>query len=139
MQKYIKKDLSEIRYFEGGIQVGDWIDLSTFRLMTGDEIDKLENPEKYMNDEEKELLRLSRFKPLTRRQFKLVLLENDLLHHIENAISAIEDNKTRARIQIEYTEATEFHRTSESVVYMCTLLGLTDDQVDTMWEQALTL
>ncbi len=42
----------------------------------------------------------TRLKPLTRRQFKLVLLENDLLDQIENSISAIEDDKTRARIQI---------------------------------------
>ena len=77
--------------------------------------------------------------PLTRRQFKLTLLENGLLDQIENSISAIEDDKTRARIQIEYTEATEFHRTSDSVAYMCQLLGLTDEQVDQMWEHALTL
>ena len=78
-------------------------------------------------------------RPLTCRQFKLALLENGLLDQIENSISAIEDDQTRARIQIEYTEATEFHRTSDSVMYMCQLLNLTDDQVDQMWEQALTL
>lgn len=78
-------------------------------------------------------------RPLTRRQFKLTLLENGLLDQIENSISAIEDDQTRARIQIEYTEATEFHRTSDSVAYMCQLLGLTDEQVDQMWEHALTL
>ncbi|MEN8381382.1 hypothetical protein [Acinetobacter radioresistens] len=81
----------------------------------------------------------TRLKPLTRRQFKLVLLENDLLDQIENSISAIEDDKTRARIQIEYTEATEFHRTSESMKYMCSLLDLTEAQVDQMWEEALKL
>ena len=78
-------------------------------------------------------------RPLTRRQFKLTLLENGLLDQIENSISAIEDDQTRARIQIEYAEATEFHRTSDSVAYMCQLLGLTDEQADQMWEQALTL
>ncbi|WP_179995697.1 hypothetical protein [Acinetobacter sp. YH16053] len=78
-------------------------------------------------------------RPLTRRQFKLTLLENGLLDQIENSISAIGDDQTRARIQIEYTEATEFHRMSDSVMYMCQLLNLTDDQVDQMWEQALTL
>ena len=78
-------------------------------------------------------------RPLTRRQFKLALLENGLLDQIENSISAIEDDQMRARIQIEYAEATEFHRTSDSVAYMCQLLGLTYEQVDQMWEQALTL
>lgn len=107
--------------------------------MSDDEIDRHINPEKYLSLEEKRAQYLASLKHLTRRQFKLVLLENDLLNHIENAISAIEDNKTRSRIQIEYTEANEFHRTSESVIYMCTLLGLTGDQVDTMWDAALQL
>jgi len=107
--------------------------------MTADEIDRHIYPQNYLSNKEKRKLYLASLKPLTRRQFKLVLLENDLLDHIENAVSAIEEDKLRARIQIEYTEATELHRTSESVGYMCQLLGLTDSQVDEMWEQALTL
>lgn len=74
---------------------------------------------------------------LSRRQFKLILLEYGLLDQIENAISAIENDKARARIQIEYTEATEFHRNSESVAYMCNLLSLSEEQVDRMWEDAI--
>ncbi len=80
---------------------------------------------------------LKSLKPLTRRQFKLVLLENNLLDQIENAISAIEDDKTRARIQIEYIEATEFHRSSEFVIYMCNLLGFSKEQVDQIWKDAM--
>lgn len=76
---------------------------------------------------------------LTRRQFKLVLMENDLLDDIETAITGITDAALKARIQIEYTEATEFVRTSASVSYMCGLLGLTDEQINTMWAHALTL
>ena len=90
-------------------------------------------------DDEKRAFYLASLRPLTRRQFKLALIENGLLDQIENSISAIEDDQTRARIQIEYTEATEFHRTSDSVAYMCQLLVLTDEQVDQMWEHALTL
>lgn len=107
--------------------------------MTFAEYDPIINPQKYLSDEEKRAQYLASLKPLTRRQFKLVLLENNLLDRIENAISAIADDKTRARIQIEYTEATEFHRVSESIAYMCALLELTEAQVDAMWEQALQL
>ena len=110
-----------------------------FIVMTQDEVDRHINPQKHLSDEEKRAQYLASLKPLTRRQFKLVLLENDLLDRIENAISAIADDKTRARIQIEYTEATEFHRVSESIAYMCALLELTEAQVDAMWEQALQL
>ncbi|WP_201555775.1 hypothetical protein [Psychrobacter sp. 72-O-c] len=76
---------------------------------------------------------------LTRRQFKLVLMKNDLLSAIETAISGIEDGALKARIEIEYNEATIFERTSESVAYMGAMLGLTNEQLDAMWAQALLL
>jgi len=66
-------------------------------------------------------------------------MENDLLADIETAIAGIDDEALRTRIQIEYNEATEFVRTSDSVSYMCGLLGLTDEQINTMWSHALTL
>lgn len=80
-----------------------------------------------------------RLRPLTRRQFKLVLMESNLLTAIETAIAGIEDESLKARIEIEYKEATSFVRESDSVAYMGALLGLTDEQVDIMWSQALTL
>lgn len=76
---------------------------------------------------------------LTRRQFKLALLDNGLLEQIDVKIAAIVDPALKQRIQIEYQESTTFIRDSESVLYMCNMLGLTDAQIDTMWQQALTL
>ncbi len=99
--------------------------------MTDEEVEAHINP--VLSDEEKRAM----LRPLTRRQFKLALLENNLLDTIESAINTIEDNYTRTKMQIEYQEATEFHRLSESVIYMCELLELTDEQVDVMWEAAL--
>ena len=32
MQKYIKNDLSEVRYFGDGVEVGNWIDLNELGL-----------------------------------------------------------------------------------------------------------
>ena len=80
-----------------------------------------------------------KLRALTRRQFKLVLIENNLLTAIETAITGIEDESLKARIEIEYKEATSFVRESDSVAYMGALLGLTDEQMDIMWSQALTL
>ena len=80
-----------------------------------------------------------KLRALTRRQFKLVLIENDLLTAIETAIAGIEDEALKARIEVEYKEATSFVRESESVAYMSNLLGLNDEQLDAMWAQALTL
>lgn len=84
-------------------------------------------------------LKRNQLTALTRRQFKLTLLENDLLQTVENAIAAIEDVKLRTRIQIEYTESEKFERSSESVKYMLSLIDLTDEQVDEMWIEALNM
>ena len=107
--------------------------------MSSEEVDRHINPKKYMSDEQLYDIYVKSLKPLTRRQFKLVLLENDLLDAVELSINNIEDKTTKTRMQIEYSEATEFQRTSNSVKYMCNLLGLTEEQVNQMWEQGLTL
>jgi len=81
----------------------------------------------------------TQFKPLTRRQFKLALLENGLLETVEQIIESIEDPILKTRIQIEYSESERFERTNESVKYMLGVLDLTLDQVDEMWRYAITL
>ena len=106
--------------------------------MTSDEVDRHINPTKYLTSFQVYQNYLASLKPLTRRQFKLVLLDNNLLSEVESKIDSIADEQTKQRIQIEYTEATEFRRTSDSVKYMCGLLQLSEEQVNTMWEQALT-
>lgn len=107
--------------------------------MSADEIDRHINPQNYLSDEEKEQLRLIQFKPLTRRQFKLALLENGLLNTVEQMIESIEDPITKTRIQIEYSESERFERTNDSVKHMIGVLDLTSDQVDEMWRYAMTL
>lgn len=77
--------------------------------------------------------------PLTRRQFKLALLSEGLVDDIELAIDAIEDANARAVIRIEYEEATQFIRTSDSVAYMQQLLGLSDERTNEIWEKALQI
>ena len=107
--------------------------------MTTEEVDRHLNPQNYLTDEEKEQIRLAKFTTLTRRQFKLVLLEHDLLDTVEQSIKAIEDKTLRTRIQIEYEESDKFERSNDSVQYMLSILNLTDEQVDEMWRYAMTL
>ena len=107
--------------------------------MTDEEVDRHINPEKYFTEEQKYNIYLNSLRPLTRRQFKLALLENNLLVDINTAISNISDPLLKARIEIEYTEATEFVRTSESVKYMLSMLELSEEQTNLMWETAQTL
>lgn len=107
--------------------------------MTEQDVDRIYNPEKYLSEEQLHQLYLSNLPSLTRRQFKLTLLENDLLETIETEINSIADPKQKARIQIEYSEATSFTRTSESVKYMLALLDISEEQANAMWENAATL
>ena len=107
--------------------------------MTTEEVDRHLNPQNYLTDEEKEQIRLAKFTALTRRQFKLVLLEHNLLNTVEQSINAIEDKTLRTRIQIEYEESDKFERSNDSVQYMLSILNLTDEQVDEMWRYAMTL
>ena len=135
--KYYKKD-NEVFAFEDDGSQDDYI-TEDMVMMTDLEVDKHLNPKKYMSDEQLYDIYVKSLKPLTRRQFKLTLLENNLLEQVETLINSVEDATQRTRLQIEYSEATEFQRTSNSVKYMCNLLGLTEEQVNQMWEQGLTL
>ena len=75
--------------------------------------------------------------PLTRRQFKLALLYENLADAIDLAIENIPDPLTKEVVKIEYTEGTEFHRTSESVQYLAGLLGLSTAELNAVWEKAI--
>ena len=137
IMKYYKKG-NEVFAFEDDGSQDDYITEDMVR-MTPSEVDKHLNPKKYMTDEQLYDIYVKSLKPLTRRQFKLALLENNLLEQVETLINSVEDVTQRTRLQIEYSEATEFQRTSNSVKYMCNLLGLTEEQINQMWEQGLTL
>lgn len=85
------------------------------------------------------ILKRQQLSSLTRRQFKLALLENGLLETIEQMIGAIEDPSLKSRIQIEYSESERFERTNDSVQYMLGVLNLSSEQVDDIWLYAMTL
>ena len=127
MQKYIKNDLSEIRYFEDDVIVGEWIDLSEYRLMTEDEIDKHENPEKYLSDEEKAHLNRQNMPTLTPIEFDIKLNNAGLYDAVQDLI------KDNFNLRIAYNRATYFSRTDPFIDQARIALGLTNEQVDAMW------
>ena len=129
MQKYIKNDLTEIRYFEDDVIVEDWIKLTQYRLMTGDEIDKHENPEKYLSDEEKLLIYRQNMPTLSPIEFDIKLNNAGLYDAVQELI------KDNFEMRIAYNRATFFSRTTSFVDQARIALGLTDEQVDAMWEQ----
>ena len=127
MQKYIKTDLSEIRYFEDDVNVSDWVDLNEYRLMTDDEIGHHENPEKYLSDEEKAQLNRERMPTLTPIEFDIKLNNAGLYDAVQDSI------KDNFELRIAYHRATFFSRTDPFVDQARIALGLTDEQVDAMW------
>ena len=154
MQKCIKNDLSDIRYFEDEVKVCDWIDLKEYRLMTETEIIKYETPKPtkfhtewngtewidIRTEEEKLAYKRSQYPSLTRYQFLRCLLENGYKSEvIETQILTIENEFTRELTLLGFKEATNFVRTDESVIAMQSILNLNDEKVDAMWEYALTL
>ena len=97
------------------------------------------NPPDTRTDEEKEADLTASLPHLTRRQFRLALHRYNLLNTVENSINAIEDEYLKTTMQIEYQDAVEFFRTSASILYMIQMLGLTEKQVNDMWQEGLTL
>lgn len=108
--------------------------------LTPEEEDRLFNPVKYMTLAEQEHYRLSSFQPLTRRQFmRTMVLQGYDLDMIEGYINQIEDKATRQLALIDWRESTEFRRLDDTLIMMSSILGLTPEQVDAMWEFGLTL
>ena len=152
MQKYIKNDFSEIRYFEDDVKVSDWIDLTQYRLMTNIEILKHEtNPNTDYHvwngsawvdprtEEEKLAYKRSQYPKLTRYQFMRGLLEMGFKSSdIEAQIMLIEDEFTRELTMIGFKDATNFVRTEPSIDVMRDILRKTDEEIDEFWELCVT-
>lgn len=84
-------------------------------------------------DAEKRTAYLASFPDLTKRQFNLYLYDSGLKDEVDALLSA----NPRAKVEFDSTDTVV--RTSPTVEAMIALLGWTDEQVNTMWEQALTL
>ena len=82
---------------------------------------------------------LKSLRPLTRRQFMLTLVEYGLDDDIAAAINAIEDEKQRKIINIEFNNSQTFERFSDSVLFMCSLVGLEETRVNELWEYGMRL
>ena len=91
-------------------------------------------------EEEKLAYKRSQYPKLTRYQFKRCLLEKGYKSSdIEARIQTIEDEIIRELTLLGFREATNFVRTDSSVLKMQSVLGLSDEKVDELWEYALQL
>lgn len=108
-------------------------------LMTEEEVDRHINPEKYMTASQKYLAFLNSLPMLSRKQFKLGLLNKGVLSQLEGALEAITDDIVKATLTIEYTESTAFKRTSEPVKQLFNLIGMQEQDINDLWEIASKL
>ena len=130
MQKLIKLDFSNVAYFDDGIEVSNYLDLKEYRLMTDEEVDLHENPEKYLSEGEQLLLARERMPTLTPIEFDMKLNNAKLYDAVQDLI------KDSFELRIAYNRATFFSRTDPFIDQARIALNLTDEQVDMIWEQA---
>jgi len=76
--------------------------------------------------------------PLTARQLRLGLVAAGILpSQVDTAIAAIPDTNDRAVAEIEWEYASQFERDHPLIEQVGTALGLTSEQIDTMWQAAM--
>ena len=97
------------------------------RLMTEEEVDRHENPEKYLSDEERAQFNRQNMPTLTPIEFDIKLVDAGLYDQVQSLI------KSNVKLRIAYNRATFFSRTGPFIDQARIALGLTDEQVDEMW------
>ena len=127
--KYYKKD-NEVFAFEIDGSQDDYITEDMVK-MTDDEVGRHVNPEKYLSDIEKAQLNRERMPTLTPIEFDVKLNNAGLYDAVQELI------KDKFELRIAYNRATFFSRTDHFIDQARIALGLTDEQVDTIWESSL--
>ena len=121
---YFKKQDGSVWAFDD-----DQLDLVQVDMvaMTEEEVDRHENPEKYLSDEERAQLNRERMPTLTPIEFDIKLVDAGLYDQVQGLI------QLDIKLKIAYTRATFFSRTDPFIDQARIALNLTDEQVDEMW------
>ena len=120
----------EVFAFEADGSQDDYITEDMVK-MTDDEVDRHVNPEKYLSDIEKAQLNRERMPTLTPIEFDIKLVDAGLYDQVQELITS------DIKLRIAYTRATFFSRTDPFIDQARIALGLTDEQVDMIWESSL--
>ena len=123
----------EVFAFDEDVDPSPYLNMSIAVLMTEEEVDRHYNPEKYLSDSEKIQLARKRMPNLTPIEFDIKLVGVGLYNQAQELI------QSDIKLKIAYTRATFFSRTDPFIDQARIALGLTDEQVDEMWEKTLTL
>lgn len=125
MYKFINETTTDILYVDESDK--EYALNNGYRLMTTDEIDRHENPEKYLSDEKKAQLSRERMPTLKPIDFDIKLNDAGLYDAVQELI------KDNFNLRIAYNRATYFSRTDPFIDQARIALGLTNEQVDAMW------
>ena len=125
MFKFINDITKDILYTDEND--ADYALRNGYRSMTIEEIDRHENPEKYLSDEEKAQLNRERMPTLTPIEFDIKLIDAGLYDQVQGLI------QSDVKLKIAYNRATFFSRTDHIIDQAQIALGLTDEQVDAIW------
>ena len=99
--------------------------------MSDDEVDRHVNPEQYLSDNERLQLDRERMQKLTPSEFDIKLNNAGLYDAVQDLI------KDNFEMRVAYNRATFFSRTAPFINQARIALGLTDEQVDSIWESSL--
>lgn len=76
--------------------------------------------------------------PITRRQLRLTLVRNGIaLDDVAGLIEALPEGLAKEEARIEWDDAQQFERMHPTLLIIAGNLGLTPEQVDQMWQEAL--
>ena len=76
--------------------------------------------------------------PITRRQLRLTLVRNGIsIAGVDAAIAAMPDGLAKEEAQIEWADASTFNRDHPTLLLIASALGLTEEQIDAMWAEAV--
>ena len=123
--KYYK--LNEVVYAYAADGSQDHLITNDHIEMTPEEIDQHINPEKYLSDEERIQLAREHMPTLSPIEFDIKLNNAGLYDAVQDLI------KDSFELRIAYDRTTFFSRTDPFIDQARIALGLTAEQVDTMW------
>ena len=90
--------------------------------------------------EQIQIYELSKYKTLSRKQFRMMLVLNDYnLDEIFQKIKSIKDVKIRQLITIEWEDGTDYKRTDDLITKLIELTDLSEGKINGMWLDAMSL
>lgn len=124
--------------FQNGQWTQTWLVVNRFPSYTGPDGVQVTTEQQIQAYNEAKTLRKRQRLSCTPRQARLALNAQGLLESVQTAINSLPEPQ-RSQVQIEWEYATTIERTSPWMATMGEALGLSEEQLDALFETAATL